>query len=122
MNVKNSYLSFEVCDSENILYSVNVKDNCKNIFDSVMIGDFSENIYRSIGVYKSSSIFFSKFIFNSNNIWFSSNLVGCTECLFCTQLENVSYAIANKKYSKEDYLVLKEKIIEHMKNTGESLF
>src|SRR3989344_5757906 len=34
-------------------------------------------------------------------------------------LKKGEYAILNKKYSKEDFTLLKDKIIEHMKKTGE---
>jgi hypothetical protein len=42
-----------------------------------------------------------------------------SNCFGCMGLRNNEYAILNKKYSKEEYLDLKEKLIEHMKNTGE---
>jgi hypothetical protein len=34
-------------------------------------------------------------------------------------INNLSYCILNKKYSKEDYEILAAKIIEHMEKTGE---
>lgn len=108
--VKNCYISFEICFSENVAYSVNVKDNCKEIYNSVMIWDGSENIYQSSWIFKSYKIFYSNFIFDSNNIWFSSNLAWCSECLFCSDLQNQSYCIKNKQYSEEEYKKLKEEL------------
>jgi hypothetical protein len=42
-----------------------------------------------------------------------------SNCFGCFGLQKGEYCILNKQYSKEDYLALKEKIIEHMKKTGE---
>lgn len=41
------------------------------------------------------------------------------DCLGCFGLKQKQYCILNKQYSKEEYLVLKEKIIEHMRQTKE---
>jgi hypothetical protein len=40
-------------------------------------------------------------------------------CFGCFGLKQKEYCILNKQYSKDDYLKLKEKIIEYMKKTGE---
>jgi tmRNA-binding protein len=42
--------------------------------------------------------------------------MGCSECLFCDNLQNQSYCIENKVYSKDEYfkqkvLLLREKEI-----------
>ncbi len=43
----------------------------------------------------------------------------CGNVFACSSLRHKKYCIFNKQYSKEDYLKLKEKIITHMKETGE---
>jgi hypothetical protein len=74
--VKNAYLSFTtVSGCENVLYSVNIKDNSKNILNSVMVWDDSENVYMSSGILKSMNVYYSQNILNSSDIWFSTNLV-----------------------------------------------
>ncbi len=42
-----------------------------------------------------------------------------SDCFGCMGLRNKEYHILNKKYSKEEYFLLKNKIIDYMKNTGE---
>ncbi|MES2930938.1 MAG: hypothetical protein V4665_04110 [Patescibacteria group bacterium] len=42
-----------------------------------------------------------------------------SNCFGCMGLRNGEYCILNKKYSKEEYMELKEHIIEYMKKTGE---
>jgi hypothetical protein len=53
------------------------------------------------------------FDFYSCNCHSSNNVFGCVA------IKHSEYSIFNKKYSKEEYEKLKEKIIEHMKKTGE---
>ena len=60
----------------------------------------------------SYNIYYSRYINNSNNIWFSANLIGCSECIDCDNLDNASYYISNKKYSKEEYLVRKAEFLK----------
>jgi len=43
----------------------------------------------------------------------------CSDCLGCFGLKQKQYCILNKQYSREDYLELKKRIIEHMKKTSE---
>jgi hypothetical protein len=44
---------------------------------------------------------------------------GVKDCFGCFGLKQSSYCILNKQYTKEEYVDLKEKIIEHMRGTGE---
>lgn len=111
---KNIYLSFWVIkDCENILYNYTVKNNCRNILNSFIVLHWSENIFTSIWINNGFNIFYSRFINNSSNIWFSSNLTWCKECLFCNDLENKSYFIKNKQYTKEEYLTKKEEMMKY---------
>jgi len=43
----------------------------------------------------------------------------CQDCFGCVGLKRQKYCIFNKQYSKEEYEILRAKIIEHMKKTGE---
>ena len=54
-----------------------------------------------------------EYIYNSNNIRFSVNLVWCSECIWCSWLENQSYCIQNIQYDKQDYLDKKEKLLKN---------
>ena len=114
---KNIYLSFGVIvDCENVMYSLTVKDGCSNIYNSCFVMESCENIYESIGVAKSYNILYSHFVHNSANIWFSSNMIGCSECLFCDNLQNTSYCIDNKVLDKEEYFKKKEDLLSQKTN------
>ncbi len=43
----------------------------------------------------------------------------CEDCFGCFGLRQEQYCILNKRYPKDDYLKLKDKIIAHMQKTGE---
>ena len=104
LNSKSVYLAFgafEACSY--IAYSALVTNNCSYIFNSMQITNSCENIYYSKAIDKSSNIYYSKFIINSSNIRFSSNLTGCRDCIGCQDLQNVSYHINNKQYTKDAY-------------------
>lgn len=110
---KNIYLStFVVNGDENVFYSFGVKDECVNVMSSGIVWDHSENVYQSLGITNSFAVFYSKYIVNCSNIWFSSNLLGCHDCVMCDGLENMSYCILNKQYTKESYEKTKDKILK----------
>lgn len=113
LNSKNVYLSSTVIvDCENVLYSINVKEASSHVYNSVMVWNTCEQIYFGTGILESSMVFYSKYIKGSYTIRFCQNLVGCQECLFCTDLENKSYCIHNKQYTKEEYLQEKNRILQ----------
>jgi hypothetical protein len=99
------YLSHTaITDCENIIYSLNVKGGCRDIYNSLYVQDTAEVVYYSTGVFKSSHIFYSKCIVDCYQMWFCSNMQGCQECVLCDGLTNQSYCISNKQYTKEDYV------------------
>jgi hypothetical protein len=109
---KNWYLSFNsTWWNENVIYSICTKDNCKDIYNSFMAWDWTSNCYQSAWVINWFNVFYSKNISWSNNVRFCNNLIGCSECLFCDSLENASYCIKNKVYSKDEYLTLKANLL-----------
>jgi len=114
MWAKNSYLSYSIIRSENILYTA-LANLSTNVFNSISIIE-SENIYRSHNIVKSFSIFFSKHINNSNNLWFCTNMIWCQECLFSENLNNKSYCIKNQQHTKEEYMELKKKMMSQNKS------
>ncbi len=119
---KNGYLSYiVVVDCENAIYSCSVKDNSKNVFNSVMVWDNNENIYMGCGILKSFNVFYSRYITDSSNIRLCTNMIGCHDCIFCNWLENKSYCIENQQYTKAIYLQKKEDILKN-KNLFEQVY
>lgn len=114
-------------DCENC-YLLSAHENCANV---VFCGPDAKSILDSLGTVGSELTYMSslpvysyesRFCFSvahSRYVEYSSYLQNCQYCFGCCGLVNQKYCIFNKAYSKEDYEALREKIIEHMKKTGE---
>jgi len=112
LNGKNTYLStISVYDCENIFYSFATREWSTNVFNSTMVFESSNNVYESKSIISSSNIFFSHYLSNCYDMWFCSNCIWCSDCIACDKLENQTYCIKNKQYSKEEYDRLKDKIL-----------
>jgi hypothetical protein len=55
----------------------------------------------------------------NRNSYYSELNFNCHDIFGCMSLRAKSYCIFNKQYTEEEYKTLKEKIIAHMKETGE---
>ncbi len=112
INSKNTYLSnMVIANCEDVLYSFNIKDNSSLVLNSLNIVKNNNTIYTCKAVTESFNIFYSKNIHNSSDIRFSSNLVWCHFCIFCNDLNNLSYCINNTQYSKEVFEQESKKIL-----------
>jgi hypothetical protein len=113
-NAKNIYQSVYVEDSKNCQFMLapSAKDcydisgwgeNIELCCDGISVGNNSQNI---------------KFCFlasrEANNVEYSMMVPGCQDCFGCCNLKKGQYCILNKQYSKEEYFVLREKIIKDM--------
>lgn len=55
----------------------------------------------------------------SSNIYYCDTAQMCNNCFGCVGVRHKNYCIMNKQYTKEEYVNLVPKIIEHMQSTGE---
>jgi Zn ribbon nucleic-acid-binding protein len=114
-NVRNSY---QIGKSEDIVNATRIQTS-KDIRDTDH-GEWGEDNYEFSGYYYVSHSRFSHWSWgNSYSLEYCSFCVSCNDCFACIGLKNAQYCILNKQYSKEEYFALREKIIEHMNNTGE---
>jgi hypothetical protein len=116
--------------------------NCKNMFDSHRVynaenckyfiqGDSPKNCY---DVYNSGKCQWCLESITPDHSWMSAYTLWCWECkqvyysdnchnsenLFgCISLKRAKHCILNKSYTKHEYQTLREKIVGHMKETGE---
>jgi hypothetical protein len=118
---------FEVKMSKNCFYGQGPVENCrylviidkaKDTYDCNNTGN-PELCYESVTPDNSRGNKFSIFCWKCAEAEYSNNCHSCQNVFGSTGLKHGSYSILNKRYSKEEYLVLHEKIVEHMKKTGE---
>mgnify|MGYP003429237621 FL=1 len=118
-NSKNSKYIFEsekIEDSKYMYVTAKIKDS----FDVYHAGgDACELMYECDAIKGSSNIIFVHMCYDSTNISYCDSCHSSNELFGCVGVKKGSYMIFNKQYSKEEYFELKEKILTHMKNTGE---
>jgi len=118
-----------VYNAHNVHYSFDVKggENSKFVFTSRKSIDcydigFSPDLeasYYALTCVNGNNIRFSHLCNNSTYADYSDACFNMHNIFGCAGLKGGEYMILNKQYSKEEYFALKEKIIEHMKKTGE---
>lgn len=120
----------------------NYLSNCKNVKDSFCVDNcrdcrycsdihysrdcYDVNIYEGELMYECTHVgpkgygqYFSQLGWFSHNIFYCIDLRSCRDCFGCIGLKKKQYCVFNKQYTKKDYFKLQERIIEHMRKTGE---
>jgi len=115
---KNVTKSFEVNKAENCKYIIGGME-IKDSMDLYHGGYTTELIYEMHGAARNYNSHFSHLCYDNVNIDYCDTCQNSQNLFGCVSVKKGEYMIFNKKYSKEDYLALKEKIIEHMKKTEE---
>ena len=118
-NCKNCKNCFDSYNSEDCENSISVADS-KNIVNSYSAGWPScELVRNSLVTRGSTDIAFCNYTWFSSNLEYCDSCVHCTNCFGCIGLRHKKFHIFNKPYSKKEYFVLRNRIVEHMKSTGE---
>jgi hypothetical protein len=121
-NSKNTKECFFVNNLEDCAYCIGAL-NLKDCYDVSHYGALgcNELLYEGEGVgHGVQRVRFSKLISEgSSDIDYSWECASSRYLFGCAEMRNAEYCIFNKQYSKEEYFKLREKIIEHMKKTGE---
>ncbi|MFA6585722.1 MAG: hypothetical protein WCS86_00995 [Candidatus Paceibacterota bacterium] len=109
---RNCHNSFYVRNSENLKYAY----FCSNVKDShdFNFADNAELIYESANIEQNFLKLFSTTCWYTNNVTYSDLCVSSSDIFGSVCLKDKKYCILNKSYSKEEYEILKSKIIEQM--------
>ncbi|MFA5788421.1 MAG: hypothetical protein WC924_00895 [Candidatus Gracilibacteria bacterium] len=115
---KNAKYCFEAEELEDCAYIYVLPSGAKDTYDT-HYSPKVELVYEAMSAsydYNTQFVNHAWDVKNSRYVdscFYSSNLFGCAG------LKKNAYCILNKQYSKEEYEALVQKIIEHMKQTGE---
>jgi hypothetical protein len=115
-NCKNVTKSFMITDSEDVKYAVR-SPMIKNVYDAINLGK-TEYAYEYMGGGATGSMnlkFCMNLLPGNNNVEYSDYCGSVSDVFGCIGVRNKQYCIFNKQYTKEDYKILKEKIIDQMK-------
>ena len=118
VNCKRAFHAFEVNDMENAKYSI-VSVDTKDSMDSFNYGFKSELIYECHAIIHSYNVMFTHLSYDNSHLQYCDSCHNSENLFGCVGMKQGNHAIFNKQYSDNEYRELKEKIIEHMKKTGE---
>ena len=115
---KNTKESFIVAGAEDCKYVqyLTIK-GAKDCYDYTVWGDRAELLYECyvVGFGAYNNKFCAECWPEARDIEYSYYCVESKDCFGCINLKRKKYCILNKQYSKEEYFILKEKIISDMK-------
>jgi hypothetical protein len=109
------YCFFVPGEVKDCKYVTNVAYGMNTSYDGYGVGANSELIYEGMdsGVNGSRQLF-TLTVWECLNAEYCINCHGCNNIFGCVGLRNRNYCILNKQYSKEEFLKLREQIIEQM--------
>ena len=113
-NAKDSFWARGCDDVRYLLRSNDVKDS----YD-ITPGGESSQCYEALTADHNYRGFFTIFSFKNQEVTYVENCHSSKHLFGCAGIKHGQYCILNKEYSKEEYFKLRDKLIEHMKKTGE---
>ncbi len=116
-NNKNALLSFNCRLSENLKYG-------QDAWEARDCMDMTETLDNELD-YEMEGAGWGNHCISSAKSWYNHDILyselnfNCHDIFGCLSLRKKSYCIFNKQYTEKKYKELKEKLIEHMRRTGE---
>ena len=118
-NSKNTHYAFDATEVEDVKYGI-VCVGVKNSMDSYHYGlGGSELIYETHAMVHSYNILFTHLSYDNSHLTYCDSCHSSENLFGCVGMKRNKYCILNKAYQPEEYKKLKEKIIAHMRETGE---
>ncbi len=117
INCKNVRDSFFAIDCEDVRFlgrGTHVKDS----YDLTPAGE-SIQCYEGLTQDHDYRVLFAIYSLKSQELAYVENCHSSKHLFGCSAIKQGKYCILNKQYSKEEYFELRDKLIEHMKKTGE---
>ncbi len=112
---KNTFESFNCKYVENISYS---QDTWWSKDSLDVTEAFAQNCYETQGCVVAYSMGMRS-CWDTHDSYYSDMCFGSSDLFGCMGLRQKHYCILNKQYSKEEYVHMKNRLIAHMKKTGE---
>lgn len=119
-NAKGCINSYDVTDSENVTNVIFSVGPAKDYVDCTLVGHKAELLYNVISSASGSYRVMTSFtVTESSDVAYSQHILSSKHIFGCAGLRQKQYCILNKQYSESDYHQLRERLIAHMKETGE---
>lgn len=111
---ENCFDSFALEHCKNCTWTFD-SNNCQEVYG---MGS-SEWAYECVGVEKLTQSMFCTFVSHSGNAAYSDLCFYCSDIFGCVGLKQKKYSILNRPYDRNSFENLREKLIGHIKETGE---
>jgi hypothetical protein len=109
-SVENGYYSYNIHKARNIFF-LWWKNGNENAYDMFVWWAVQWNhMYATQWAWNSEQIYCSAIINDSSFLFYCVGCIWCSFCLWCTWLQNKSYCILNKQYTKEDRYIKVDEI------------
>jgi len=120
-NTRNAFSCMDAKDLEDCRYCQRVSMGVKSSMDYTFWGDNVERAYQcgACGNNVYNLKFSTMCTTNMTECEYMDSCTGCKNCFGCVGLKKKQYCILNTQYTKEEYEKLREKLIAHMKQSGE---
>ena len=117
-NSKNVSYGFDIFGQENGKYLFDA-GAAKDSMDCTQAGIDSELMYEVHGCGRIYNTHFANWSYYNSDCEYVESCHNSNNLFACVGMRKSAYCIFNKQYSKEEYVVLRDKIIAHMKKTSE---
>ncbi len=120
-NCKNAYYCFDSRKLWDCRYVQQAFDDAKDCMDCTEVGDGVELLYECCyaGYGGHNMRFVSHALGQSSNLTYCYFTPHSSDCFGCVGIHHAKCCVLNKPYQEKDYRPLVDRLIEHMKRTGE---
>lgn len=91
----------------------------KDLISCSTCGHDGELYVECMGCVGGSNYGFSTYAWSSTDILYSDLVTNCRNLFGCTNMKRTEFCILNRQYTESQYFELKDRLIAHMKKTGE---
>ncbi|MBI3335281.1 MAG: hypothetical protein HY001_02175 [Candidatus Portnoybacteria bacterium] len=115
---KNAHYAFDTNDAEDSKYVI-VSVGIKDCMDSYHFGFKTELVYESHALTYSYHLLFTHLSYENSYLQYCDSCHNSENLFGSVGVKHGNYCILNKPYRESEYKALKEKIVMHMRKTGE---
>lgn len=108
---QNAYMSFNMADSQNVLYAF-YSGSCNDCIDISYCGK-CDNCYNCVGVNNSNSTFHSYFSHLLLECMYCYYCHDCQNCIGCVGLDGKKFCVLNRQVSEEKYKEIRDAIMKN---------
>ena len=116
VNSNNCFLWFDMKVTEDCRYTHDTTTPNDTCFDAVYVVKWSRtyNTFSSV----STNAYCSRFVWECSDVYYCDSCMNSQHLFACVWLQNKSYCVLNKQYSKDDYFAMVQQIVERMVADG----